>query len=519
MQLFTPVFNPATLSFSSPCYHRIFVLSSSLLIMDAKQPSQEDLALAFSPTDLIAAFVPPQYHSLRLHKPGSNSPPTPLADSLTKLVLQGPSRVVVFGEHHTQPHVLLAQLATIHILASLRKPSSTVTLVLEMFNQTQQPLLDAFHSGKITSEQLCDAYEKDGEEGFPIRTHYGILLQTAKTLNVRVLGGFLPRSAARKCMGPGGEDAAISYAAENGWIDQDTSKYIKGSAEHFKYFKSAITGEPYTPPTNPSSDPPTDEDDTGLLRIFPAQVIKDSSMSHVINNVLQSAPTLDCRVLAICGCGHGEYNFGVPERVFLSGSFQMPITITCRSERQLLGEGYVKRLVHATDEGRTGLMGGDVSDKQAKNDTDDEEGSRGLLGGNEGSDAGSTDSETEQDGVLESGRKAWELPDDHDKKLSEAVASLHPTLSSLLFVYDAVEEEHEKDASNEVAESEASDAEEHPCVAQLDREVVADGPGISLDVKLGGLDGEVEEEDPHDYAQLDEEDSYVSDNPEDKEHA
>ncbi|KAJ3044473.1 hypothetical protein HDV00_001900 [Rhizophlyctis rosea] len=373
-----------------------------------------------------------------------------------------------------------------------------MTLVLEHFNQTQQPLLDDFLLGKITADDLCTKYEESGEEGFNIRTHYGYLLQTAKSLNVRILAGFLPRSAARKALSPEGPDAAIEHAANMGWIDPDIQNHMHGSPAHFQYFKSAITGTPYTPPTTTFTTSSDSEADRSLRRIFPSQILRDASLSHIICQTLREAPTSDCKVLAICGAGHAEFGFGAPERVVQAG-FEKPLVITCRSQRELLGDEYVKPFVRAVDEGREGLMGKEDTDGLGEEEEEDQ-GRDGLLGGDTDevdSDSDDEDGEGPASARPRSGSKVWALSDDQTQKLQSAVGDLHADLADFVFVYDAVDEDDsDHEPHGEDSDSEGTDGGRHPGVEHLDRDVggltaAVDGVDLDLD-DLGVVDSETD---------------------------
>ncbi|KAJ3084510.1 hypothetical protein HK102_000629 [Quaeritorhiza haematococci] len=335
------------------------------------------------------AFLPTLYKTISFHKPGTRHAPTPLTGLLPFL---STSRVVIFGEQHNQPNILRAQLGLLIALANLRAGGSTLTLVLEMFSLEQQHVLDAYMSGSINLQQLQQMYAQTGSEGFDVGiTRYGQLLEKARELGVSVRAGFVPRSVARLCMNDLAK--AKEIAREKGWIDADEDSYMSGTEEHFRYFKSLITGDKFVPsssetssaagqtshpPSKPTvsrithsmeqldtddSDPhqTADDVDAGLRRLFPAQVIKDVGMANAIANVLRTAPTPRCRVFALCGSGHCEYGLGIPERVQFAAqrlaaaangtekssetSTQLsdpdvgrPVVITCKSKRQLLGE-------------------------------------------------------------------------------------------------------------------------------------------------------------------------------------
>ena len=49
--------------------------------------------------------------------------------------------------------------------------------------------------------------------------------------------------------------------------------------------------------------------------MFPAQVIKDASMAFKVNELLRMGG-LDTTYYVICGSGHMQYGYGVPERIW-----------------------------------------------------------------------------------------------------------------------------------------------------------------------------------------------------------
>ncbi len=98
-----------------------------------------------------------------------------------------------------------------------------------------------------------------------------------------------------------------------------SSLYIPGTQTHFDYFMSQVSSEWES----------GDEVTRNHLRrkykpFFNAQILKDSSMAWVIaNNLAEQQQTEEGggeeerggKVLAVCGRGHVNYRFGIPERV------------------------------------------------------------------------------------------------------------------------------------------------------------------------------------------------------------
>ncbi|KAI8807533.1 hypothetical protein BJ742DRAFT_309696 [Cladochytrium replicatum] len=276
-----------------------------------------------------------------------------------------PARVCIFGEAHIEPGILRGQIAVLSLMRELAGDQK-LSLVMEMFAVDQQNLLDSFARKEIDEAELTKRYNETGTERFELG-HYGFLLARAREMGVELRAGFVPRSLARKKMSEGeGETETVKYCREQGWLPSD--RYLRGTNEHFAHFKSLITGS--TPSalqpsrslaslapnrsstaatatsifastssiTGASQADPHGEDESGLRKIFPAQIIKDASMAHQICKAVRSGS----RVLAICGNGHAEYGFGVPERVLDDLGDTLPresMRVICsRSKGRLVSE-------------------------------------------------------------------------------------------------------------------------------------------------------------------------------------
>ena len=193
-----------------------------------------------------------------------------------------------------------------------------VTLIMEMFNFEQQKLLDDFLSDKIDISELLHCYK--GTEGFDLENHYGHLLTVAKELGVRVVGGFVPSDICNKYVRSGKESAFNEIQRRLGL---DPQFYVEGTEEHYRYFQGLLTGS-------------MENINQKYRRIFPVQILRDSSLAYKIDNEVKKSKDPNSRVLAICGSGHVDYMFGVPERI----PSDIPVLVlTSRSENDSLEEG------------------------------------------------------------------------------------------------------------------------------------------------------------------------------------
>jgi uncharacterized iron-regulated protein len=211
--------------------------------------------------------------------------------------------LVLFGEHHEQSSILKAQLCVLEGMASQAEQHSkekqntkqSIVLVLEMFNFQQQLLLDAFQNHEISMKELDKKYQ--GTEGFAIMEHYGYLIDAARSLGIKVIGGFVPRSLGRTIIDDG-KEATLKKIRDIGGPVEDF--YIDGSENHYRYFQGLISGD-------------MDQFEGKYRRIFPAQILKDSFFAHTVTKIVESSE--DTKVVGICGSGHIDYGFGVPERI------------------------------------------------------------------------------------------------------------------------------------------------------------------------------------------------------------
>jgi hypothetical protein len=204
----------------------------------------------------------------------------------------------------------------LHTMA-LEPFSLKVTVVMEHFNLLQQKSLDNFAlNGEV--ETLQHEYAKSSE-GFRIdNTGYLPLLALIRELeNVdsTVKAGFPPREWARVIMRQGIEalveqnEQALSSGVLQGFDRWDD---IIVTPEHAAYIASSISGE--------KPELPADLTQSGLKA---AQAFKDAIMAWTIDKEVEAAESRQTAgeesskeiIVAICGSGHCEYDFGVTERI------------------------------------------------------------------------------------------------------------------------------------------------------------------------------------------------------------
>ena len=210
---------------------------------------------------------------------------------------------VLFGEQHHQPSILKAQLCVLERMVTQTQLLPTeqpegafsVTVVLEMFNLQQQPLLDAYQDGKISLAELSNKYK--GTEGFALE-HYGYILKVSKELGAKLVAGFVPKPFCKMIVNEG-KNQALEKIEQTGGPPKEF--YVDGSEDHYQYFQGLISGD---------LDKVVDK----YRRIFPAQILRDSAFAYTVMDIVQKSDG-KTRVLGICGSGHLDHRFGIPERI------------------------------------------------------------------------------------------------------------------------------------------------------------------------------------------------------------
>ena len=230
-------------------------------------------------------------------------------------------RLIYFGEHHEQPEVVQVQLTLLQTLVNhqSQNPSShlnhsCVRVFLEHFSIEQQTLLDKYvHNRDMKMSELQREYKETGDEGFEVEKYSSILdFARDQSEQVKLIASFVPRRLAKDVV-KNGEEEAHKHLSE---LDEKLGDYVRkhykeGSEQHYNLFESLISGRGLQKDDKGETEKPSDK----FRKIFPAQVFKDSVMAAVVAKHLNDPQTEHDKFLVICGSGHLEYGFGIPERL------------------------------------------------------------------------------------------------------------------------------------------------------------------------------------------------------------
>ena len=208
---------------------------------------------------------------------------------------------VIIGELHGMPPVIQLQLDVLRKM--VQRSEGVVHVVLEHFNFDMQGLLDRHNDGALSSQDLAAEYERIDTEGHNLLPYLPLLCAAQELQGrVKLTAGFIPRTYARQLMREGTE-AALDSAKAAGYVGADES--CDASDAHYNFFESLISGRDMH-----SDTPPSDR----FRKMFPAQVIKDAAMAHLVSGMVSQGAASD-RYLLLLGVGHMAYSLGVPERI------------------------------------------------------------------------------------------------------------------------------------------------------------------------------------------------------------
>ncbi|WP_427979780.1 ChaN family lipoprotein [Agarivorans sp.] len=166
---------------------RFFLLITSLLLSACSvSPSSTSNA---EPTALST------YYDFQLYDPVHQQQ----INDISHLALQlADSQVILFGEFHTHPAIHLAQL---RLFEALYQQNHQLSLSMEQFDRSQQPLLDQYLANKIGEEWLI----KQSHAWDNYRSDYRPLVEFAKQQQLSIIAANAPNKHIR-CLGQQGLD-------------------------------------------------------------------------------------------------------------------------------------------------------------------------------------------------------------------------------------------------------------------------------------------------------------------------
>lgn len=203
-----------------------------------------------------------------------------------------PSSVVFMGETHDQIEHHHSQ---VKILQGLIERNRDVVVGMEMFERSQQPILDQWTEGKLTEEEFLKEVKWETTWGMDYNLYKGIL-DEAKTHRLKVLCLNIERDLVRR-VGQQGV-AGLSPEERAKLPEMDLS-----DKEHRHYMASIYKGHQ----GGSAKD---------FENFYQAQCLWDEAMAETLSRFLRSSEGEGKTVLVIAGSGHVAFDFGIPKRFY-----------------------------------------------------------------------------------------------------------------------------------------------------------------------------------------------------------
>jgi len=194
-------------------------------------------------------------------------------------------RIVMLGESHTSDYHHIMQ---INIIKGLVETCSSVCLALEMFNPSQNQVLEQYISGKLTEEEFLDQSNYFNTWGHNYR-YYKPIFDYVREKKIKMFGINIEHDYASK-IGRGGIES-LSPEEQKAIPEIDTT-----DVEHRFYIKAVMEGIDALSRAQFSN-------------IYAAQCLWDAAMGEGAIKVAQENP--ESIVIVLVGSGHVAYNLGI----------------------------------------------------------------------------------------------------------------------------------------------------------------------------------------------------------------
>ena len=202
------------------------------------------------------------------------------------------TRVIYAGESHDQIEHHQIQ---VRIIEGLLAKGKDVAIGMEMFERSQQPILNRWSQGLLTEEEFLKEILWETTWGMDYELYKGIL-DMAKNHHLKVLGLNVPRDLVKRVA----ENGAMNLPPED---KKRLPEMDLRDRQHRAYISSIYKGH-----------------EKGSARDFEnfyeAQCLWDEGMAESLFEFLKSSQGEGKTVLVIAGSGHVVFNFGIPKRLY-----------------------------------------------------------------------------------------------------------------------------------------------------------------------------------------------------------
>jgi uncharacterized iron-regulated protein len=203
-----------------------------------------------------------------------------------------PSPVIFMGETHDQTEHHRNQ---VRILQGLIEKNRDLVVGMEIFERSQQPILDQWTEGRLTEEEFLKEVKWETTWGMDYNLYRGIL-DEAKNRRLKVLCLNIERELVRR----------VGQQGIAGLSPEDRAKLPEmdlSDKEHRHYMASIYKSHQ----AGSAKD---------FENFYQAQCLWDEAMAETLSRFLQSAEGRDKTVVVIVGSGHVAFHFGIPKRLY-----------------------------------------------------------------------------------------------------------------------------------------------------------------------------------------------------------
>jgi uncharacterized iron-regulated protein len=201
------------------------------------------------------------------------------------------TRVIYVGESHDQIEHHQIQ---VRIIEALLEKGKEIAIGMEMFERSQQPILDRWSQGLLTEEEFLEKIQWETTWGMDYELYKGIL-DLAKSHHLKVLGLNVPRDLVRKV----GENGTMKLSSED---KKRLPKMDLTDRQHRAYIVSIYKGHGKSSVKD-------------FENFYEAQCLWDEGMAESLFEFLKSSQAEGKTLLVLAGSGHVVFNFGIPKRL------------------------------------------------------------------------------------------------------------------------------------------------------------------------------------------------------------
>lgn len=201
------------------------------------------------------------------------------------------ARVIFVGEAHDQIGHHQVQM---RVLQEFMERGKDVVIAMEMFERSQQPILDRWSQGLSTEKEFLKEIQWETTWGMDYHFYKGIL-DEIKNRSLKVLGLNVQKELVRKVAQNGIEK--LSFEDKKGLPEMDLTD------QHHRAYIASIYKSHHGGLAK------------GFEYFYQAQCLRDEAMAEAISDFLKSSEGQGKTVLVFAGNGHVVFNFGIPKRL------------------------------------------------------------------------------------------------------------------------------------------------------------------------------------------------------------